>query len=59
MNDFFRIMNINGSAIGNHEFDFGPSFLLPYLNNRESPNLAANLRSEKGEIDFLPKQKQS
>ena len=59
MNDFFNLMEVNGSAIGNHEFDFGPSFLLPFMSAKNSPNLAANLRSEKGESDFLPKQKSS
>lgn len=59
MNDFYGIMEINGSAIGNHEFDFGPSFLFPFMSGKDAPNLAANLKSEKGESDFLPKQKSS
>ena len=45
MNDFFGMMKINGSAIGNHEFDFGPEFLLPYLQSRQTKNFAANLKS--------------
>ena len=45
MNDFYGIMKINGSAIGNHEFDFGPSFLFPFMSAKDAPNLAANLRS--------------
>lgn len=45
MNDFFKQTNLKGSAIGNHEFDFGPSFLFNYLAGRQSPNLAANIKS--------------
>lgn len=48
MNDFYNKIKVDGSSIGNHEFDFGPNFLFPYMNNRQAPNLAANLRSEKG-----------
>ena len=48
MNDFFGAMEINGSAIGNHEFDFGPSFLFPFMSGKDAPNLAANLKSEYG-----------
>ena len=58
MNDFYNIIGVDASAIGNHEFDFGPSFLLPYMAGKDSSaNLAANLRSEKGEENFLPLQK--
>ena len=59
MNDLYGIMKINGSAIGNHEFDFGPSFLFPFMSAKDSPNLGANLKSEKDENNFLPKQKSS
>jgi 2',3'-cyclic-nucleotide 2'-phosphodiesterase (5'-nucleotidase family) len=48
MNDFYDALDLNGSAIGNHEFDFGPSFLLPFMSGKEAPNLAANIRSENG-----------
>jgi 2',3'-cyclic-nucleotide 2'-phosphodiesterase (5'-nucleotidase family) len=50
MNDFYMSAGLQASAIGNHEFDFGPEFLFPYWANRpqDNPNLAANLRSEKG-----------
>ena len=59
MNDFYNTMDVAGSAIGNHEFDFGPTFLKPYWEGRkqDSNNLAANIRSEKGEQHFLPLQK--
>jgi 2',3'-cyclic-nucleotide 2'-phosphodiesterase (5'-nucleotidase family) len=56
MNDFFKQTNLKGSAIGNHEFDFGPSFLFNYLAGRQSPNLAANIKSETGQSDFMPYQ---
>ena len=59
MNDFYDALGVDGSAIGNHEFDFGPDYLLPYMEDKESPNLAANLRSEKSRPDFLPKQQAS
>ena len=48
MNDFYDAVETNGNAIGNHEFDFGPQILFPYLKSKESNVLAANLRSEKG-----------
>ena len=59
MNDYMNGASVDSSAIGNHQFDFGPNFLLPYLNSRKdgSWNLAANLRSETGEQEFLPKHK--
>lgn len=51
MNDFYNTLGVDGSAIGNHEFDFGPDFLNPYWNGRssDSNNLAANVRSETGQ----------
>lgn len=45
MNDFYDALDLNGSAIGNHEFDFGPSFLFPFMSGKQAPNLAANIRS--------------
>jgi 2',3'-cyclic-nucleotide 2'-phosphodiesterase (5'-nucleotidase family) len=59
MNDFYNTMGLAGSAIGNHEFDFGPTFLNNYWVGRsaDSPNLAANLRSQTGVENFLSLQK--
>ena len=59
MNDYFRSSKVDSSAVGNHEFDFGPDFLIPYWNNRHdgSWSLAANLKSQSGKESFLPKQK--
>jgi len=47
MNDYFKSTQVDSSAIGNHEFDFGPDFLFPYWMNKQdgSYNLAANLKS--------------
>lgn len=45
MNDFYDAVETSGSAIGNHEFDFGPDVLMPFLNTKEAPTLAANIRS--------------
>jgi 2',3'-cyclic-nucleotide 2'-phosphodiesterase (5'-nucleotidase family) len=59
MNDFYNTLQVDASAIGNHEFDFGPSILFPYWNGRNDPslNLAANVLSELEQEEFLPKQK--
>jgi 2',3'-cyclic-nucleotide 2'-phosphodiesterase (5'-nucleotidase family) len=42
---------VDSSALGNHEFDLGPTFLSNYFSGRKdsSWNLAANLRSETGQ----------
>lgn len=45
MNDFYASLDLDGSAIGNHEFDFGPGFLFPFMDGKNAPNLAANIRS--------------
>ena len=49
MADFYNTLNLAGSSIGNHEFDFGPDFLYNYLEKKDSPALAANVQSENGE----------
>lgn len=45
MNDFYGLSQVQGSGIGNHEFDFGPTFLFPFMSSKDSTNIAANLRS--------------
>jgi len=35
MNDYFNYAKVDGSAIGNHEFDFGPDFLFPFMEKRK------------------------
>jgi 2',3'-cyclic-nucleotide 2'-phosphodiesterase (5'-nucleotidase family) len=49
INDYFNEAAVDGSALGNHEFDFSPNFLFDYMEKRDDPSifLAANLRSEK------------
>lgn len=61
MNDFYDAIGLQGQAIGNHEFDFGPDFLLPFYNSKQDQSivLGANLRSERNQAEFLPKQKLS
>jgi 2',3'-cyclic-nucleotide 2'-phosphodiesterase (5'-nucleotidase family) len=56
MNRFYDIMKLDGAAIGNHEFDFGYSFAADFLNDRNSSNLAANIKSG-NQTEFLPKQR--
>jgi len=36
-------MKIDGGAVGNHEFDFGPEFLDNYISNLNNNLLNANL----------------
>lgn len=47
MNDYFNEVVVDASALGNHDFDFSPHFLLNYMEERKDPSifLAANLRS--------------
>ena len=49
ISDYFKTLNLKGSSIGNHEFDFGQDFLNNYMLNKGSVSLAANMRSETGE----------
>lgn len=44
MNDFYDALDLQASAIGNHEFDFGPEILLPFMQSKKA-NVAANIRS--------------
>ena len=61
MNEFYNELKVDASALGNHEFDFGPAFLLNYLSDRVNSSvlLTANLRNEKNESQFLPLQQPS
>lgn len=34
MTDFYNMLDLKGSSLGNHEFDFGPEFLFPYLDKK-------------------------
>jgi 2',3'-cyclic-nucleotide 2'-phosphodiesterase (5'-nucleotidase family) len=34
MNDYFNEVAVDGSALGNHEFEFGPRVLFDFMENR-------------------------
>ena len=62
MNDFFNTNKINAATIGNHEFDFGPTFLHDYLKRFPANTMiSANIYSEIGQpvTKFLPNTKRS
>ncbi len=61
INEFFNAESVAATALGNHEFDFGPEFLNLYLRNSVSQFIAANLYSEKDEpvTTFLPNTRRS
>lgn len=48
MNDYFNTVKVDGSTLGNHEFDFGPNFLFPFMEKRNEKSwfIAANVHSE-------------
>lgn len=54
--DFFNTMNIDKSTLGNHEFDWGVSFMKDYMNKADFTWLTCNLRDKDGKDKFLPKQ---
>jgi 2',3'-cyclic-nucleotide 2'-phosphodiesterase (5'-nucleotidase family) len=43
MTDYYNHIAVGASAIGNHEFDFGPAFLTAYLQKLENTIISANL----------------
>jgi 5'-nucleotidase/UDP-sugar diphosphatase len=43
ISDYFNHMGNDGSAVGNHEFDFGPEFLDYYIDKLEQNILSANI----------------
>jgi 2',3'-cyclic-nucleotide 2'-phosphodiesterase (5'-nucleotidase family) len=61
INEFFNAEGVATTALGNHEFDFGPDFLNQYLKNSVSQFMAANLYSEADQpvTAFLPNTKRS
>lgn len=40
---FMNYMELDGAAIGNHDFDLGYKYLETFLNSRDTTNLAANI----------------
>ena len=47
MKDFFNYANLNGIAIGNHDFDYGVEKLKEHIKNEKFPTLCANLYDKK------------
>jgi len=47
MKDFFNYANLNGIAIGNHDFDYGVEKLKEHIKNQNFPALCANLYDKK------------
>lgn len=43
LNQFMDYMQLDGAAIGNHEFDYGYQYLQDFLQSRTTANLAANI----------------
>lgn len=43
MTDYYNHVGVGASAIGNHQFDFGPTFLTTYLQKLSSTIISANL----------------
>jgi 5'-nucleotidase len=56
--DFFNEMKVNASAIGNHEWDYGQSFLYNRLSSASWEYLAANIvKNSTNKPEFLPQTK--
>lgn len=51
--DFFNAKHLDGTAIGNHEFDFGQEFLHERLNNSTFPYLATNIENDEHKKAFM------
>lgn len=57
MTDFFNIMGVNASTIGNHEWDFGQNFIKRQMNRSQFPYLVSNIQNTTtNETIFLPNQ---
>ena len=58
--DFFNTLQVNGSAIGNHEWDYGQPYLFKRLNSANWTYLAANIVNNRtNATEFLPNTKVS
>jgi 2',3'-cyclic-nucleotide 2'-phosphodiesterase/3'-nucleotidase len=58
MTDFFNYLMVHGSAIGNHEWDFGQPYLYDRLKDANFLYLAANIYNNKtNKTEFLPNTK--
>ncbi len=49
MIDFYNAMELNGSTIGNHEWDFGKNRIIEFINNSNFPYIVANLERKKAD----------
>ena len=57
MTDFFNLMGVNASTIGNHEWDFGQNFIKRQMNRSQFPYLVSNIKNTTtNETIFLPNQ---
>ena len=55
MTEFYNIMNLNSSTLGNHEFDFGLEYLKNRSNHSNFEYVIGNVLDGKGKNVFLPK----
>ena len=49
MKDYYNYVNLDGIAIGNHEFDYGIDRLKQYIEKEKYPTLCANLFDKKAQ----------
>lgn len=57
MTDFFNVMKVDASTIGNHEWDFGQEFLKKQMKRAKFPYLVSNiLNTTTNEREFMPNQ---
>ena len=49
MKDYYNYVNLDGIAIGNHEFDYGIEKLKQYIEKEKYPTLCANLFDKKAQ----------
>jgi 2',3'-cyclic-nucleotide 2'-phosphodiesterase/3'-nucleotidase len=49
MKDYYNYVNLDGIAIGNHEFDYGIERLKQYIEKEKYPTLCANLFDKKAQ----------
>lgn len=55
--EFFNTMGLTAATFGNHEWDYGPEYLVQRLKNSTFDYLACNIKNTtSGETKFLPKQ---
>lgn len=55
--EFFNKLMLDGSAIGNHEWDYGKQYLYDRLEDSNWAYLAANIKNDDDKFGFLPKTK--